>query len=354
MGRPLIFVAIAVAFTALSSSRVGLEASSLLLLLSFGRMPRLSWFSEECPKTVQVFNDPCLNQTTGRMNRYDAAHDAALTDRLLEAALEAKCPVVIERPFNDDACFERVQTLAHNSTTKLKVKMLFKRQAEGDTIKWWPNAIKDDSDPETKTMPFGDFFSKLESGPALEYTSFENSLVDSYANVWGHNLSWIDGMAASNFLGHFPRTVVSSPYHSALWDSFGYQCVGTKEWRFMPPLNAFQTVFIFGTGWTRHVDCTGRDDADALAFQEVVGPDTIMYFPPWWAHSVLSHKGLNMLFNYRKLDFRGMFRQGSLRAAFAVIEGILQKTAYKGYDPPEVMNYLKNRKENELRVPDEF
>jgi len=347
MVRLSVSVAVAVASTAFIYPRVALDVKSAAFLLTFGRFPRWDWISNECPSSVQLYNDPCMNQTSGKMKRYDAAHDAALTDRLLDAALKSKCPVVIERPFKDDACFERLQAVASNSSASVKVKMWERNRSE---VNWWSDRTDREWAPAPKVMPLEEFLSTLMAGPAEEFTSFENSLVDSYSYVWGHNLTWIKGMASSNFLAHFPRTMISTPFHSALWDSLAYQCVGTKEWRFMAPHNSFQTVHIFGTGWTRHLDCNGRDDVDAtITFSEVVGPDTLIYFPPWWAHSVRSEKGLNILLNYRRADIRGMFGQDFLRAAFNVLGSILAKTAYKGYDPPDVVKYLKHRK-----VPEDF
>ncbi len=90
----------------------------------------------------------------------------------------------------------------------------------------------------------------------------------------------------------------SIPHLSAFTESFAYQCEGIKRWNVMTPENAYHNLY------TAMKDCNGRKDIEALTFDVYTTKDSMLYFPPFWAHSVETEHGLSVLLNYRALDIK--------------------------------------------------
>ena len=300
---------------------------------------------EECPV---VDHQPATRYRhcyrDGHLRHYDAGHDDGETKRLLLQAMEDRCPVVIKHPFTTHSCMKNLRRLASDPNNKVHRKTataaLF---AQGD--QWFPRGTKlyvDNAGQRKQEMyPFGDMLRDFDNGDDSSYLSFENSFTTDYGELWGFDLSWLNGYHSSNFISNFNRSFVTTAFHSALWESFGYQCVGTKTWRFMSPEDSLPTVRLFGTGWTHMHNCNNHPLYDpntnrsAIGTDEVVSEDSLLYFPPYWAHSVHTTKGLSVLLNYRSLDFMSMLRSEPKYWFMTVLSVGLGLTYFRDYDPDE-------------------
>jgi hypothetical protein len=90
-----------------------------------------------------------------------------------------------------------------------------------------------------------------------------------------------------------------------------------------------------------------REDILDLTFDVTVGPDTLYYIPPYFAHSVETTKGLSILFNYRAFDFKRMFKNHPWTAIHTVLSGLNYKLFFNHMDPEEVAYYYFNGEESE-------
>lgn len=323
-------------------------------LVSLGKIPGFNILSNECTAENQmgehVSANACLDDE-GKFYRLDANHNVTLFRQILEAYVKKSCPVVIEHPFSDDKCMDRLILLGENKTHHVRYKDNFdwlhsqsqsQSHQQGADVRWFEeDHVASSANVKGDIVPLGDILKELKSENCTrKHLSFDRSLLDSYKDIYGYDLQWLGGISASNFMSNYNSTMVTSPMHSAMFDSFAYQCVGRKTWRFLPPADNMKTVLFFGTGFTLSQNCNNRPDILKRTIEVVVDADSMLYFPPYWGHSVRTDKGLSVLLNYRKLDVLGMLRRGDVMLALHSVIGILlQVTYFVGRDAPEIAHY---------------
>jgi hypothetical protein len=182
---------------------------------------------------------------------------------------------------------------------------------------------------------------EYEGGHSLKYTSFDPTLTGTaYETLWGMDLSWLNGRAGSTFLSNYNRTVMTTPFHAAFWESFGYQCEGTKRWIMMTPEDALPTVRIHNI-FTQMKDCNNRKDIEAFTFSTRSDPDTLFYFPPYWAHSVETRKGLSVLLNYRSMNLQRIVRDNVFVGILTWSSLMYYGAFFFSWDPDEVAHFYR-------------
>ena len=314
-----------------------------LFLISFGK---ISWGDTAdrliCARELPKMNsNPCLS-SDGSFRRIDAMHNESATRTLLENSMTESCPLVIENPFADQKCLDRLVTLADNTSNTVRVKENWQSLYDKRDL-WY-----DDGKPHTNSstqfdeMPLKELLAELMTGASTKHISFERSMgVSTYDSVWGFDLKWLKGMSSSNFMSHYNATVVTSPMHSAMWESFAFQCKGTKVWRFLQPQDNYATMSYFLTGFTFTQNCNARPDVDARTTEVTVGPGELLYFPPYWAHSVQTTAGLSILMNYRSLDLGSLFWRSPALAVHTVTALLFHMAFFTGRDPVEIHHYYE-------------
>lgn len=282
---------------------------------------------------------PCLSNNT--FLRINAFHNEATTKLVLEKALKDGCPVVIEQPFRDHDCLKRIMKVAEDRVNTVRVKDNWDEIYEKREDWFYSDNFVGITSAVSTIMPLQDLLDEVLSQPSRNHLSFERSLITSYEDIWGFNMTWMKGISSSNFISHYNQTVVTSPFHSALWDSVAYQCEGTKRWYFLHPEDNFATIRFFGTGFSSSQNCNGRKDVQSRMIDVTTGSDSLMYFPPYWAHGVQTEKGLSILLNYRILNLRRMLFREPFLAIHSFFGLILHGTFFRGWDPPEIQYFYR-------------
>ncbi len=178
-----------------------------------------------------------------------------------------------------------------------------------------------------------------------KFTAFDPTLTAvDYEMLWGTNLNWLRGATGSTFLSNYNRTVHTTPFHSAFFESYGYQCEGTKRWLMMTPEDALPTVRLH-TIFTSMKQCENREDIKNLTFWTRSDPDTMFYFPPFWAHSVETQKGLSILLNYRAINVRRILKDNFMLGVLTMAGLAQYLTVFNSWDPDEVNYYFLTGKD---------
>ncbi len=186
---------------------------------------------------------------------------------------------------------------------------------------------------------------EYKEGFSKKFTSFDQSLNGAnFEELYGISLAFIkNGKFGGTFLSNYNRTVLTTPFHSALVDSFAYQCEGAKTWYLMTPEDSLPTVR-YHNAYTDMKDCNDREDVGKLVFAADAPKDTMFYFPPFWAHSVVTEKGLSVLLNYRAMDMKRLIREDWKRAAMIIASVFYNKLFFPTWDPPEISYYYHTGK----------
>ena len=119
------------------------------------------------------------------------------------------------------------------------------------------------------------------------------------------NNATIDIVTDTNFISNFAHDVISSRLHAAVpIESFAMQLQGKKLWLFMPPSDT-QNFSPIGHGPSFLT--TGNEEkyfASKRFIQAAVqDAGDLLYFPPQWAHAVVTQAGPNFMLNMRRLAF---------------------------------------------------
>jgi len=99
----------------------------------------------------------------------------------------------------------------------------------------------------------------------------------------------------SSFVSEFPDYVQSSPWHAAVAPSIAIQCHGAKLWNFMRP----QGMAKYGGRGFNGAAMLRAFDEDEVQLVVKTFAGTIMSFPPYWAHTVLTYPGFSYLYTIR-------------------------------------------------------
>ncbi len=183
---------------------------------------------------------------------------------------------------------------------------------------------------------------EYKEGYSMKFTAFDPSLNSSaYEALYGMKLDWLkNGKAGSTFLSNYNRTILTTPFHSAFSESFGYQCEGTKHWHLLTPEDAFPTVRYHNI-FTHMKDCNERKDILPLIFTTHTTKDTMFYFPPFWAHSVETERGLSVLLNYRAMDIKRIFHDNFKIGLLCLTSFFYYGTFFRAWDPDEISYFYR-------------
>lgn len=115
----------------------------------------------------------------------------------------------------------------------------------------------------------------------------------------------VDIITDTNFISNFAEDVVSSRLHAAVpIESFAMQLQGKKLWLFMPPS---QTQQFSPIGHGPSFLTTGTEERYFASHRYVRAAvqeaGDLLYFPPQWAHAVVTQAGPNFMLNMRRLAF---------------------------------------------------
>ena len=316
------------------------------VLITFGKIPGLKPLPHTCPmKTIHERSrkyDHCFS-SEGKIFEHNANHNETQMRDILKKALKEKCAVLISKPFKDAKCYERLKEAAQDESVKIRAKVN-SPEIMKNKDRWFGSGqtemhILAKNRPATE-MGLGAILNEYEEGHSMKFTAFDNSLDEKvYAKVWDFDLSWINGMLGSTFLSNYNTTFVTTPFHSAFWDSLAYQCVGTKTWKMLTPDDALPTVRFFGAGFTYMAQCDDFPGLSELTFDVVSGPDTMYYFPPYWAHAVQTQAGQSVLLNFRAIDVAGIIKNDFLVGLHTLVGVNIYRMLFPGYDPDEVTYY---------------
>lgn len=313
-------------------------------LISLGKIPGFKILSKECisEKKLHPFvPSPCLEH--GHFSRVNVGHNETLFREILSQAMTKRCPVVIEKPFRDNKCFERLKVLGQDPSYQVRYKDNYDWLYSHRDLWFEVDSVENVANLTADITTLGSILKELsEQEHSRKHLSFDRSLIGSYGDIWGYDLSWIGGVSASNFMSNYNETIVTSPFHSAMFDSFGYQCVGSKTWRFLQPSDNVATMEFFGTGFSISQDCNNREDVIARTIEETIDADTMLYFPPFWGHGVRTTKGLSILLNYRKIDMLSIAkRDGFMLALHTLASTVLHVTLFVGRDGSEIRYFYE-------------
>jgi hypothetical protein len=320
------------------------------ILMTFGRFVKT--FEQTCDttplmnvqdSTIFTKHKHCFDKN-GKVPVYDVGHNVSTFQDLLLDAVDKRCPIVIKKPFLDDQCHNRFKTLANNMPD-LSVRVKENREEWMHSDNWFPSEeyAKRGGEQKTSRANLKQLLDEYESGPSYKFMAFENTLdANNYQDIWGIDMSFLDGKAGTTFMSHYNTTSITTPMHSAFWDSFAYQCEGKKRWKLMTPEDALPTVR-FHSVFTVMKSCD-RDDVIKMTFDVEVGPDTMFYFPPYWAHSVETEKGTSILLNYRSLKLLKMTWHNPLLGFYTFTGLIYYKFFFDLLDPEEVLYYYTHGK----------
>ncbi len=186
---------------------------------------------------------------------------------------------------------------------------------------------------------------EYKEGFSKKFIAFDPSLKGgNFEELYGISLAFLkNGKAGSSFISNYNRTLLTTPIHSALVDSFAYQCEGAKTWHLMTPEDALPTVR-YHNGYTDMKDCNDREDIRKLVFTTYTPRDTMFYFPPFWAHGVVTEKGLSVLLNYRAMDIKRLFREDWKRGVMVFCSVMYFRFFFPTWDPPEISYYYHTGK----------
>ncbi len=192
----------------------------------------------------------------------------------------------------------------------------------------------------TKSRTLMSLLEEYKHGFSMNFVTFDASLkTANFEDLYGMGLGWLrKGRVGSTFLSNFNRTFYTTPFHSAFTESFAYQCEGTKRWNVMTPEDAFPTVRYHNL-YTAMKDCNGRKDIEALTFDVYTTKDSMFYFPPFWAHSVETERGLSVLLNYRGLNIRRLLWESPKVGIITVTSILYHMVFFLKWDPDEITYY---------------
>lgn len=107
----------------------------------------------------------------------------------------------------------------------------------------------------------------------------------------------VDARFISTFFDQIQRPILNSPYHNAMVASIAIQCYGGKWWTFAAPRGMAK----YGTRSYNGATILRGMDEDEEHFVVYTEPGTIISFPPWWPHFVISDAGNTFLYTLRKV-----------------------------------------------------
>lgn len=124
-----------------------LLARHYLTLISFGKyLPGFETYGDSCDTTPKYSKDVSTRFTkhkhcfdaNGNIKTIDVHHNETLMKEVLLAHSNARCPVVIRKPFKDHKCFERLTELANkNPELNVRVKESYSSYKPNND-KWFP------------------------------------------------------------------------------------------------------------------------------------------------------------------------------------------------------------------------
>jgi hypothetical protein len=345
-----VIIAVVAGVVALIVSRNSLNLRHWAVLLTFGKFPGLKTYEATCDTTPVYESNRftkykhCFDEE-GKIFAVDANHNEAVMRETLLKAVKDRCPVLVYKPFNDHKCYERLHEVAVNDKNlQVRVKENIPLLMHNDS--WFPTEdwISHGGARKAYHGSLGELLTEYDQGPSIKYTAFDNSLNgDAFQTIWGIDVSFLNGKAGTTFLSNYDKTITTAPYHSAFWDSFGYQCEGYKHWKMLTPEDALPTVR-FMTVFTAMKNCDGRKDLEEKSFDVFTPADTMFYFPPYWAHSVQTYPGISVLLNFRSMALKQIFQDNFFTGLTTLTGLIYYRIFYESWDPEEITYFYTTGK----------
>jgi hypothetical protein len=316
-----------------------------LSILTFFKLPFLKVLDTNCDnikyheysKSSQFNIDKHCFDLNGNIFVYDSNHNDSYTEYILKKYGNLRCPVLIKHPFNDDKCYSKIIDYSKkNPAFKIRVKenniTLLKNNKifVGEIIK----------EKNTKKYEIHDFLELISKNDSLLFTSFENSFANNdYMNFYGSDLTYLNSKFTNTFISNYNESFITTPMHNAMVESYAYQCEGTKIWQMMTPNDV---KYIYRLLYTYGIikNCNDRNDIIKLIFNVTTTKDTLFYFPPFWAHSVYTEKGLSILFNLRGFNVKKIFKSNFLLGLNTMSSIIYHSLFFINYDPDELFYYF--------------
>lgn len=135
------------------------------------------------------------------------------------------------------------------------------------------------------------------------------------------------------FLANLVTPMVTAPIHcNPMTTNMAVQYVGTKSWFFIAAED-FQATDGFSSYPAPISDFPGRaPQRDVMNYRIYDSqPGDVMFFPPGWAHSVITHKGPNIMINFRKFHLKH-FLYRPMYALHGMFNGLFFKKFGKNDD----------------------
>jgi len=118
-------------------------------------------------------------------------------------------------------------------------------------------------------------------------------------------------MFVSTFYSDFDGRRLTSPFHNAMSPSIAITCAGNKYWTFVRP----RAVAKYGARAFTGASFMRGMDEDEEQFVVQTGAATIISFPPYWAHWVITNPGKSYMYTLRS-KYPGRLAVNLLRRLF--------------------------------------
>lgn len=168
----------------------------------------------------------------------------------------------------------------------------------------------------------------LEPGSGL-YASFakvSNSAANRLWSLMGASFPVNNRSLEHAFISNLHQSMITAPWHAASpFLSMSVQLLGRKTWLFVERneyLNGWGGLVAAGVVLT-----TKSPKQKLTLYVYTSEPGDVLFFPATYAHTVYTHKGPNLMMNFRKLVFEAFYGQ-----PVTFLQGILSAAANKYYE----------------------
>lgn len=111
------------------------------------------------------------------------------------------------------------------------------------------------------------------------------------------------------FISNFEKDTITAAWHAnAMSSSLAIQFVGSKTWLFVSPRITLGSDYFFssiGAGLVTPVQ-SPRKPYELYVYKSL--PGDILFFSEAWSHTVMTHRGPNVMINFRQVEPRNFLR----------------------------------------------
>eukprot|EP00494_Astrolonche_serrata_P023556 UN23814 len=244
--------------------------------------------------------DHCFTEDR-QFHRMDVGHDEETLKKMVVKSIESRCPMVLERPFNKHIKWEDwLRTAKNDDMVNVKSWGDHTIGAHLQNYTWPRYPLTFPHDQPLSVGVINEAMKKpnnysVQFGAGIE-------VFDQFDMMTAAKDLFPGGYFPTDlFIRHTEISFVSTPMHAAFFDSFVYQSSGSKFWMFQNPDDSMATACILSfTGMYR--DCNFKDINKHILYNITINEDEMLYFPPFWAHSVITIGAPkpNLMFNVRR------------------------------------------------------